>query len=112
MIDGDHLSVYDVQDHNRAKIAELDLNFNHKKKTFSGTGSHSMMIHLSTDEVGVDLGFKALIHYFPSNANCADFLDETEFIFNQAIDCNWIITAPFVSSTITIQVHYFEVHKL
>ena len=112
---GDNLLVYDVQDDTRTKIAELDFNFNYKKKTFSSTGNHSLLIHFSTDDQSVWYGFKALIHYIPSNANCADFLDKTgtKYSLNvtKAVDCTtWIITAPFVTSTITIKFQYFEVY--
>ena len=107
---GDYLFVYDVaQDLNRAKIAELDLSFNEMKKTFSSTGNHSLLIHFSTDDINVWKGFSALIHYFPSNANCADFLDKTELTLTQPIDCSWIITAPSVTGTITIELHDLEV---
>ena len=107
---GDYLFVYDVaQDLNRAKIAELDLSFNTMKKTFSSTGNHSLLIHFSTDDINVWRGFSTLIHYFPSNANCADFIDKTELILTQAIDCTWIITAPSVTGTITIKFHDLEV---
>ena len=107
---GDYLFVYDVaEDLNRAKIAELDLSFNTMKKTFSSTGNHSLLIHFSTDDINVWKGFSALIHYSPSNANCADFLDKTELILTQAIDCTWIITAPSVTGTITIKFHELQV---
>ena len=117
---GDYLFVYDVaQDLNRAKIAELDLSFNDifyknyffndMKKTFSSTGNHSLLIHFSTDDINVWRGFSTLIHYFPSNANCADFLDKTELTLTQPIDCSWIITAPSVTGTITIELHDLEV---
>ena len=111
MLEGDYLFVYEVQDHNRTKIAELDMNFNEKKKTLSSTGSHSLLIHFSTDDISVWNGFSALLHYFPHYTNCADFLDETELILTEVINCNWIITAPSVTSTITIQFQYFEVGK-
>ena len=45
-------------------------------------------------------------HYY---ANCADFLDKTELILTQAIDCTWIITAPSVTGTITIKFHELQV---
>ena len=110
---GDNLFVYDVlQDNNtRTKIAELDLNFSDKKKTFSSTGNHGLLVHFSTDDKNVGQGFKALIHYIPSNETCAFVLDKTDLILTQEIDCtNFIITAPFVTSTITIQFEYFEVY--
>ena len=109
---GDFVFVYDVQAHKKTKIAELDINFNNKKKTFSSTGSHSLLIHFSTDHWKNWRGFSALIHYIPSSkANCAHFLDKTDLILTEATDCtNWIITAPFVTSTITIMFQYFEVY--
>ena len=113
MREGDYLFLYDVQDHTRTKIAELDYNFNgiwgEKYRSFSSTGNHSLLIQFLTDDIGNSEGFSALIHYIPSSANCADFLHETELILTQAIDCNWIITAPSVTSTIIIQFQYFEV---
>ena len=109
---GDYLFVYDIQDHNRTKIVQLDYNFNGKKKTFSSTGSHNLLIQFSTDDYAVGAGFSALIHHFPSNANCANFLDETKLNLTKAMDCNWIITAPSVTSTITIQFQYLEVFDL
>ena len=106
---GDYLFVYDVQDLKRTKKAELDRSFNDMKKTFSSTGNHSLLIHFSTDDINVWRGFSTLIHYFPSNANCADFIDKTELILTQAIDCTWIITAPSVTGTITIKFHELQV---
>ena len=111
MFQGDLLFAYDVQDDTRTKIAELDFNFNDKKKTFSSTESQSLLIHFSSDYFGTWFGFLALIHYIPSNTNCADFLDENKLILTQlAIDCNWLITGPSVTSKITIQFQYFEVY--
>ena len=111
--EGDYLTLYDVQDHTRTKIGELDYNFNgiwgEKRRTFSSTGNHGLLIQFLTDDWDTYEGFSALIHYLPSNADCADFLREKELILTQAIDCNWIITAPSVTSTITIQFQYFEV---
>ena len=111
MYRGDLLLVYDVHDDTRTKIAELDFNFNLEKKTISSIGSHSLLIHFSSNNRGTWYGFSALIHYVPSNANCADFLDKTKLILTKLeIDCNWIITAPSVTSKITIQFQYFEVY--
>ena len=99
-----------MQDKTKTKIAELDLNFNGKRKTFSSTGSHSLLVHFSTDDQSVDMGFKALIHYIPRKMNCSYVLDETVLILTQEIDCtDFIITAPFVTSTINIGFKYFEV---
>ena len=108
LAEGDFLFVYDVQNHKRTKMAELDFNFSVKKKTVSSIGS--MLIHFSTDEYAAEEGFEARIHHIPSNADCADFLHEMELILTQVIDCNWIITAPSVTSTITIQFQFFEVY--
>ena len=116
LLQGDILFVYDVQDDTRTKIAELDFNFNmeieiDKTKTFSSTLGHSLLIHFSSDHKSTWFGFLAHLHYVPSNVNCADYLDKNKLILNElAIDCNWIITAPSVTSTITIQIQYFEVH--
>ena len=111
MIQGDLLFAYDVQDDTRTKIAELDFNFNNKKKTISSTESQSLLIHFSTDHQSTWYGFSADILYVPSNVNCADFLDENKLILTQlAIDCNWLITGPSVTSKITIQFQYFEVY--
>ena len=108
---GDILFVYDVYDDTRIKIAELELNFNTKMKTFSSTGSHSLLIHFTTDHFSVHDGFSALIHYIPNNTTSANILDKTELILTNAIDyTNWIITAPFVTSTIDITFQYFEVY--
>ena len=109
IMEGDYLFVYDVQDHKRTKIDELYYNFNEKKKTLSSIGSHSLLIHFSTDDKSVWDGFSARIHYLPHNSNCTDFLDETKLILTQAIDCNWIITGPTTTSTISIEFQHFEV---
>ena len=109
---GDYLFVYDVQDLNTTrKIAELDRTSNEwkKKKTFSSTENHSLLINFSTDDINVWTGFKAFIHYYPSNANCSDFLNKTELILSKAIDCNWIITTPSTTGTITIKFQELEV---
>ena len=108
---GDLLFVYDVQDDTRTKIAEKEMNFNGKAKNFSSTESHSLLIHFSSDYKSTSQGFSADILYVASIANCADFLDENKLILTQlAIDCNWLITAPTVTSIITIQFQYFEVY--
>ena len=109
---GDNLFVYDIHDDVTIKIAELDYNFNFKKKTFSSTGSHSLLIHFTTDHYSVlRLGFSALIHHIPNNTTSADILDKTELLLTNANDyTNWIITAPFVTSTINITFQYFEVY--
>ena len=110
---GDYLFVYDVQDLNTTRtIAELDRTSvisNSKKKTFSSTENHSLLINFSTDDINVWTGFKAFIHYYPSNANCSDFLNKTELILSKAIDCNWIITTPSTTGTITIKFQELEV---
>ena len=109
---GDILFVYDVYDDTRIKIAELELNFNNKMKTFSSTGSHSLLIHFTTDHLAVHDGFSALIHYIPNNTTSASILDKTELILTNAIDyTNWIITAPFVTSKIDITFQNFEVAR-
>ena len=88
------------------------MNFNNKKKTFSSTGSHSLLIHFTTDHYSVHGGFSALIHHIPNNTTSADILDKTELMLTNAIDyTNWIITAPFVTSTINIIFQYFEVYS-
>ena len=108
---GDNLFVYDIHDDTRIKIAELDYNFNYKQKTFSSTGSHSLLIHFTTDHQSAHEGFSALIHHIPNNTTSADILDKTELMLTNAIDyTNWIITAPFVTSTIDITFQYFEVY--
>ena len=112
MIEGDYLYVYDVKDHSSTKmIKEWDMALNQKKKTVSSKVGHSLLIRFSSDYKGNGAGFSAFFHYFPHNANCDDFLDETKLDMTQAINCNWIITAPSTASasTITIQFHYFEV---
>ena len=68
-----------------------------------------MLVHFSTDDEFVMEGFRAIIHYIPRNAKCADFLNGTKLILNQVIDCDWVITAPSVTGTITVQFQYFEV---
>ena len=108
---GDILFVYDVYDDTRIKIAELDMNFKNQMKTFSSTGSHSLLIHFTTDHFSVQDGFFALIHHIPNNTTSANILDKTELILTNAIDyTNWIITAPVVTSTIDITFQYFEVY--
>ena len=106
---GDYLYVKDVEDHKMTNIVELDQNFNDQTKTISSIDHHNLLIHFTTDDVSVFRGFSALIHHLPHNANCADFLDETELNMTQAIDCNWIITGPTTTSTITIKFQHFEV---
>ena len=115
---GDHLFVYDVQDHTRTKIAELDYTHNEditgktefdKKKTFSCAGNHSLLVHFSTDSVLSWRGFSAVIHFIPINTNCSYFFNETDLILNKVIDCNWVITAPSMTNTIIVQFQYFQV---
>ena len=111
---GDNLFVYDIQDHNdiRRKIAVMDKSVNGiRSKTFSSIGSHNLLIHFSTDHQSVHTGFSALIHHVPNNTTCSDFLGKTELMLTNAMDCTyWIITAPFVTSTIDITFQYFEVY--
>ena len=106
---GDYLYVKDVEDHKMTNIVELDQNFNDKIRTISSIDHHNLLIHFTSDHVSLFRGFSALIHYLPHNANCADFLDETELNMTQAIDCNWIITTPSTTGTITIKFQELEV---
>ena len=108
---GESLSIYDVQDHNITKIAQLDYNFNDNKKTVSSKGNHNMLIQFSSDDFSVDKGFYGLINYILINENCADWLNETTLVLQDSLitECNWIITAPTVTSTITINFQYFKV---
>ena len=73
------------------------------------TGSQNLLIHFSTDDHYVMEGFLARFHYIPHNANCAFFLNKTKLILTQANDCNWIITAPSMTGTITIEFQNLEV---
>ena len=97
-------------------IVQLDLNFNEfhysSGKTISSKENHGLLIHFSTDDSDATHGFLANIYYLPSIVNCADYMDETELVLTQAIDCNWIITAPSATSTITIKFQFFEVFGL
>ena len=117
---GDTLFVYEMNDDTRMKIAELNYHFNLKswdletkgfEKTFSSTGSHNLLIHFSTDHQFVRYVFNATIHYIPNNTTCAHIFDKTELKLTNAMGCTeWIITAPFVISTINIKFQYFEVY--
>ena len=90
----------------------MDRNFNKKLKTFSSTGSHSLLIHFYADDVFVLHGFSASIHHIPITTTCADFLNKPEIMLNNANDCTtWIITAPSITSTIDIMFQYFEVYE-
>ena len=112
---GDNLFVYDVHDDTEIKIAELDFTSNfqdHFKKTISSIVNHSLLIHFSADHESVHKGFSAYIHHIPKHTTCAEFIEKTEFILTNAIDCtNWIITAPFATSKIDITFQNFEVAR-
>ena len=108
---GDYLFIYDVQDKTKTKIAELDTNFNEKTKTLENTGNSSLLVHFSTDAQSVSNGFKADIKYVSRKTDCSHVLDKTDLILTQDIDCDdFIITAPFVTSTINIHYEDFEVY--
>ena len=107
---GDYLFIYDVQDKTKTKIAELDTNFNLKTKILENTGNSSLLVHFSSDAQSVSNGFLADIKYVSRKTDCSHVLDKTDLILTQDIDCNdFVITAPFVTSTITIHFKYFEV---
>ena len=115
---GDNLFVYDVHDDTEIKIAELDFTsnfeglFTENNITISSIVNHSLLIHFSADHEAVHGGFSAYIHHIPKHTTCAEFIEKTEFILTNAIDCtNWIITAPFVTSKIDITFQNFEVAR-
>ena len=110
---GDYLNIYDVQDKTKTKIAELDTNFNLKTKILENTGNSSLLVHFSTDAQSVRYGFTADIEYISRKTDCSHVLDKTGLILTQDIDCDdFIITAPFVTSAITIDYEDFEVYTL
>ena len=72
-----------------------------------------MLVQFSTDDDQVYLGFKAYFHYIPIDSNCANWLNISAQLLKSpdypTIDCNWVITAPSISSSITIDFEIFEV---
>ena len=92
------------------KIAQFDHNFN-DKKTISSKSNHNMLLQFTSDDWSIGEGFSGLINYIPINEKCGNWLNETVLILQDTIitECNWIITAPTVTSTITINFQYFEV---
>ena len=100
-----------MQDNTKTKIAELDTNFNFETKIFENTGNSSLLLHFSTDGQSVSHGFEADIKYISRKTDCSHVLDKTGLILTQDIDCDdFIITAPFVTSAITIHYEDFEVY--
>ena len=79
--------------------------------TISSTGK-DMLIQFSTDDKSVKGGFKAYFHYIPFEPNCANWLNIAQQLKSPespTIDCSWVITAPTIDSTITINFDTFEV---
>ena len=80
--------------------------------TISSTGK-DMLIQFVTDDHIVWAGFRAYFHYMPIDSNCANWLNMTSQILKTpdfpTIDCNWVITAPTIDSTIIIYFELFEV---
>ena len=72
-----------------------------------------MLVQFSTDDDQVYLGFKAYFHYIPIDSNCANWLNISAQLLKSpdypTIDCSWVITAPSISSSITIDFEIFEV---
>ena len=80
--------------------------------TISSMGK-DMLVQFLTDDVNVFLGFRAFFHYMPIEPNCANWLNMTAQLLKSPdcpkIDCSWVITAPTIDSTITINFDTFEV---
>ena len=80
--------------------------------TISSTGK-DMLVQFLTNDNGVDRGFRGFFHYILIEPNCANWLNMTAQLLKSpdypTIDCNWVITAPSISSSITIDFEIFEV---
>ena len=72
-----------------------------------------MLVQFLTDDYDVHWGFKASFHQIPIEPSCAKWLNMTAELLESpdypTIDCNWVITAPSISSSITIDFEIFEV---
>ena len=71
------------------------------------------MVQFLTDNEDVQRGFRAYFHYIPIEPNCVNWLNMTAQLLKTpdypTIDCSWVITAPTIDSTITINFESFEV---
>ena len=109
---GDYLSIFDGRDLQSQLIQKLDKISNYKEMTISSSGK-DMLVQFLTDDQSTDIGFRAYFHYMPIDSNCANWLNMTAQLLESpdypTIDCNWVITAPTIDSTIIINFEHFEV---
>ena len=73
-----------------------------------------MLVQFFTDNDSVSHGFRAFFHYIPIKPNCANWLNMTAQLLKSpdypTINCNWVVTAPLIDSTIAIHFETFEVN--
>ena len=73
-----------------------------------------MLVQFLTNDQLVLEGFKALFHYVSIEPNCVTWLNLHAQILESkdypTINCNWVVTAPLIDSTISIHFETFEVN--
>ena len=121
---GDYLSIFNGRDLQSQQIQKLGKDFNKKlqtlmagsinyRKTISSPGKY-MLVQFSTDALSTYEGFRANIFHIPIESNCANWLNKTvQFLKSPdypTINCNWVVTAPLIDSTIAIHFETFEVN--
>ena len=83
--------------------------------TISSTGK-DMLVQFLTDDAYVSDGFRVYFHYIPIETNCVNWLNmKTQMLKSPdypTIDCNWVITAPKIDSSININFNSFEVNLI
>ena len=74
-----------------------------------------MLVQFLTDGSDNSAGFKAYFHYIPFEPKCTNWLNIAQQLKSPespTIDCSWVITAPTIDSTITINFDTFEVSSI
>ena len=81
--------------------------------TISSTGK-DMLVQFLTDDVDTLKGFTASFHYMPMKPNCENWLNlpALESPDYPTTDCSWVITAPSIASTISINFKTLEVQYI
>ena len=72
-----------------------------------------MLVQFFTNHKETDRGFSASFHYMPNEPNCESWLNLKAQLLKSpdypTINCNWVVTAPLIDSTIAIHFETFEV---
>ena len=117
---GEYVSIYDGSNLQSPMISHLDGKHRRNQwhtdlviKSISSSGDHMLVQYVSNNHQTNSGGFYAQIHHTPIDPICGDWLNfNSGFLISPeypTMDCSWVITAPSIGDTISIQFPSFEV---